>query len=520
MKSRTYLEMLDLLIHYPFKFYFTAQGYHYTSQVSFMLYLIFIFFYLYLEREDHDDVRLECGSICKDAMEITLWTMNASYILFEFIEWMEKGTRDYFNLGVKGQTNLLDALICFVWISLFILRLIYFRPLKDINSINVLPAQSAYVAIFGCQILLVTLRGLIHYSNTFYVGTILKVLKLMGIEIMKFVTFFFLVMFGFVCGLWIINSANRCNLEELQDDHEDECDDFEIYTFKETIQYVFSVFLGLGDLDGVVNQGVAIFFMVIATLVGALTLNNLLISIMGAKYEEMKDKAKGEVIYNRAELTYDLSKRSRILPPPFTIIVLAVTFIIDIANFFLALVSSFTSCWGCTLNIYAKLDYHAFFNLRNFHIWIWDYEEWKSVKGTRHEYETANDILRWYFVAPWYDWIKPKLDHEFLGYISRLNRVLDPIFTGFSLLGGYLTFGGMDRLFSPCRRDENNIGNIQQFASPKLSIPITPSPQLKPNSPTRSVEAGVDTDDDIPTESQALPDGHWRFHHTACMFLA
>ena len=43
----------------------------------------------------------------------------------------------------------------------------------------------------------------------------------------------------------------------------------------------------------------------------------------------------------------------------------------------------------------------------NFHIGYWDYTKWKSVRGVKLRYKTRKDILHWYFIAWYKDWVIP-----------------------------------------------------------------------------------------------------------------
>lgn len=75
-------------------------------------------------------------------------------------------------------------------------------------------------------------------------------------------------MVGFVFGLYLISAANDCNAADPEDQHGD-CDmDFEVSDFARTFKYVFQVFIGMGDLSGVVAQGIAIFFMIAVIILG------------------------------------------------------------------------------------------------------------------------------------------------------------------------------------------------------------------------------------------------------------
>ena len=400
MSGRTYYESFLLILTHPFKFYFISQGYHWISGMSLMLYLFFLMVYIYL--------RVQNGLIWHYphdlwGMELTLWSMNIGYITYEIFECFEKGCKEYFNLGVKGYANILDVIVSVNWGILLSLRIGFFISKLGFDTENIYLSQKIYVFFFGTQIILLTIRGLSLFTNTIYIGTLLRVIKLMLIEILKFLSIFVVVMFGFVFGLWLINAANPCRSEERQENHYHDCDDYELVTLGDTIQYVFSVFIGLGDLDGPVNQSIAVFFMGAATVFGTIILTNLLIALMTTEYENVKDAAKGEVIYNQAELTYDLSKRSRLMPPPLNIIVIIITVIIHWINFFFAF-----CCSPQHLNIYAKIDHQLFYNLQNWHIWYWDYDEWKSVRGVKSKYKTRKDICKFYCCAWIYDWIIPK----------------------------------------------------------------------------------------------------------------
>ena len=108
-----------------------------------------------------------------------------------------------------------------------------------------------------------------------------------------------MVIVGFVFGIWLIAAANPCNAPGAMDEDED-CDlDFEIDTMSHTAKYMFQVFIGTGDLGGVVEQGIAILFMAVITVFGTLLLGNLLIALMTTQYENVEADAKSYVIYHQ-----------------------------------------------------------------------------------------------------------------------------------------------------------------------------------------------------------------------------
>ena len=106
--------------------------------------------------------------------------------MFEGFELKDKGANGYFNLGVKGQTNLMDVFICLLWITLLGLRItLIVQDVSFTEGANASLIQNVYVFLFGIQITILTLRSLTLFSNTEYLGTLLRIIKLMFIEIYK-----------------------------------------------------------------------------------------------------------------------------------------------------------------------------------------------------------------------------------------------------------------------------------------------------------------------------------------------
>ena len=152
-------------------------------------------------------------------------------------------------------------------------------------------------------------------------------------------------MIGILFGLWFIVLIN-----------DGESGDFEVGSIGDGLKYVFQVFIGTGDLGGVGDQTIGIIFMVGATFFGTLILTNLLIALMTTEYENVREKAKQEVILNQIELTFDLSIRSRSMPPPLNIIVYLSSSIIYIINVI-------TSCCF-RYNMYSYIHFDSFKQLK------------------------------------------------------------------------------------------------------------------------------------------------------------
>eukprot|EP01084_Bolivina_argentea_P174522 302309_1 len=80
---------------------------------------------------------------------------------------------------------------------------------------------------------------------------------------------------------------------------------------------------------------------------------------MTTEYENVREQAQQEVVFNQTELTFDLSNRSRLMPPPLTIIVYIMSSVVWICNLILSAICS------PKLNIYSYLHYHTFETIRN-----------------------------------------------------------------------------------------------------------------------------------------------------------
>ena len=252
--------------------------------------------------------------------EILLWLMNLGFVIFEALEVKEVGVKKYINLKNQNYANIFDISISLLWFVLFVFRVVFFFMELDFEEGSATDGQQAYLFLFAFQILLLTIRSLFLFLNSRYLGTMVRAIKLMFAEIVKFLVILTITLFGFLFGLWFLIAANDCNSTNPED--EDDCDqDFEGQNLGRTLKYMFQVFIGTGDLGGVVDQGIGIWFMLLVTVLGTLVLNNLLIALMTTQYENVQEDAKKFVIYNQVETTYDLIRRGRAMPPPLNILV-------------------------------------------------------------------------------------------------------------------------------------------------------------------------------------------------------
>ena len=97
--------------------------------------------------------------------------------------------------------------------------------------------------------------------------------------------------------------------------------------------------------------------MIFATFFGSLILTNLLIALMATEYEDVSEKAAEEVMCNKIELAYDLSHRSRLMPPPLNTLVFIQWGMVWWFNFIRSVINPKD-------NLYAYLNYHSFQKLK------------------------------------------------------------------------------------------------------------------------------------------------------------
>ena len=76
---------------------------------------------------------------------------------------------------------------------------------------------------------------------------------------------------------------------------------------------------------------------------------NLLIALINTEYDDVKQSAKEEAAFLKAQICYDLQSQQRLLPVPFNWFPLIISVVIHILNFVPALISP------DYLNIYAYL---------------------------------------------------------------------------------------------------------------------------------------------------------------------
>eukprot|EP01084_Bolivina_argentea_P201309 344112_1 len=100
------------------------------------------------------------------------------------MEVMDEGFHNYFN--DKIGRNYLDLMICVIWIVLFLMRLCFVIGRNADNQTMV----NTYALFFALQMVILAQRFLMFFANSVYLGPMLRTIKLMFIEIYKFLFIF------------------------------------------------------------------------------------------------------------------------------------------------------------------------------------------------------------------------------------------------------------------------------------------------------------------------------------------
>eukprot|EP01084_Bolivina_argentea_P010606 19761_1 len=149
-------DMLNMLVFYPFRFYLSPQGYHWVTCVLYAEYLLLLFAYAYwwpILPELQTNNFYE--TLFSKALQVLFWGSNLCFVSFEFYQYFETGAEHYFFL-TQEMSNLMDVLICVIWIVLFGLRMAFLIP------------GHTYKFLFGIQIFLITIRSLNIFNNSQY----------------------------------------------------------------------------------------------------------------------------------------------------------------------------------------------------------------------------------------------------------------------------------------------------------------------------------------------------------------
>merc|ERR1719242_721581 len=254
----------------------------------------------------------------------------------------------------------MDSGICALWIALGSLRLSDSYVAMD----SIL--DETYRILFAITLIALTWRFVIVFNTNLYLGKLLKIVKVMTWETVKFMAFIIVVLLALVFAARFL-AANDKRSSDLDD-------------FWYGIFFTVAVFFG-GD-DGAWSQSgdtVSMIFMTLVGLFGTMLITNLLIAILTNEYERVSEQAAAEILFNKTELVYDLRYRVRLLPPPLTAVVILIACVMWILNF---IASVLQPSW----NLYGTVDHSLFEWLKKMDVRRYLCMKW-FTKGSKTDHE-------------------------------------------------------------------------------------------------------------------------------------
>ena len=323
-------QLFQLLLFKPFYFYLSPLGFSWTISVLFVIYCIIIGIYLNLGIHQTDII--PDISTWQGIFEIIVWTCGGGYIAHEIKEYLDQGTT-YFSVNLSN--NSWDIVLSINFMILFILRILggYFKIYNDAS-------QKAYDILWALQCVILAIRALRLLQTSTYLGPLLHVIGLMVGQLIRFLVIILVTCIGFVIGVMYISDGDIIDHQQFE-------------TMYDTTEYLFQSALGITDLSIYDsfgrNQLMAQLYNVFFIIVSSILLLNLLIALMTTEFDAVRELAKEESAYLKAQYCYDLKHRSRYIPPPINWILAIILLLIHIINIIPALISP------NYLNIYAHL---------------------------------------------------------------------------------------------------------------------------------------------------------------------
>eukprot|EP01083_Nonionella_stella_P113263 333812_1 len=295
-----YWHLFVLLLWKPFYFYLSPRGFSWTTACLFVLYCMIIGVYLSLDIHQND--------AWQGIFEMTVWLCGAGYCV-----------------NVSNNNNILDIALSIELMILFALRV--FVTTESYSNV--------YDILWAVQCILLSIRALRLFDFV-----LLRVIALMVATLVKFAIIFVILLIGFVVGLRYISTG-------------DDVDEAVFSTLHHSSSYLLQLAVGITDLSIIDefgrNHRIAQIYVSCFIVIASILLLNLLIALMATEFGAIRETARAESAYLKAQSCYDFQHRSRCMPPPLRCAAYVVVLAIHLVNFIPALLAP------SLLNIYAHL---------------------------------------------------------------------------------------------------------------------------------------------------------------------
>lgn len=243
----------------------------------------------------------------------------------------------------------------------------------------------AYYILFAIQTASLSARSLVLFQTSEYFGVLLRMMQRLIIEMSRFLVVLALILVGFVFGFYYIQGGYQVPFEGDVDVVQYAAD---WYT---GFKYLFQLTVGVGDFsdieDIVPDEITAQLFTILYIIFATILMMNLLIALMTTTFDNVYSQARTESSFAIAETTFDLSHRSRFMPAPICIHIMAIAIAIHIVNFFTSI------CFPKSLNIYNFIDHKRYKWLVETRL-FWKQNVWCCGSNDNNDSNDINDEVK------------------------------------------------------------------------------------------------------------------------------
>lgn len=313
--------VFDRLWYKPGVYFFSPFGKFMISAILYMLYLGLFSYVTYQRIYNYGDIR-------EQPVELVLWVASAGYVLYEILEFADS-PKEYFS----SMTNYWDILIALNWILLFYLRFI-FQPDLEYDSAGTFDEQKQrntmsteiYMGGWSLQCVILWTRVASLFKISERAGPLIRMIMNMLGDVANFFLIWFLFYIGGSFAAFYIIGYDLS-----------EVDGVNLGTLSSVMFYIFKTLLGQQDWDksiaqpqdaqtdddyvfDTVRSNMLQSLLFFYAIFGSVLLLNLLIAMMAASYEAVKDQALQELNKQKIDTIYDLDKSRAIITPPFNVL--------------------------------------------------------------------------------------------------------------------------------------------------------------------------------------------------------
>eukprot|EP01083_Nonionella_stella_P162243 532414_1 len=358
--SASFYEYWQLLYFRPSCFYYSPLGLFIISVLFYMIYLVIFTLHL-----------TSFGYIWHpvSVTECVLWLFNLGYIFYEITEIIFKKCA-----YLKDIWNYWDLLLSAAWISIALLRFVI-APLVLQNEYIVYDEDGIideratrdttvcqiYIALYCFECIVIWTRFIWTLQRTSSLGPLIQMILAMVDDTARFVALLSIIMIGFLFAVLYAIGGDICT-ENGADQDLSHVLSVALFIFQSLLgQQEWQLITSNEDTIGSGRSRILEGLIILFSIFGGILLLNLLIALMASTYERVRELGTKKVNFNRIAHTHSVIKQNALMPPPFNILVAAVT----VLWLLLDLMIPCVTCGCYTLTMLTGIKYSLRQNLSN-----------------------------------------------------------------------------------------------------------------------------------------------------------